>query len=60
MKFNKKKICNRAVAVTLSALMAFPAVMTGVHADGTSTIDTTKKGSITLWTITVRQWMPLV
>lgn len=49
MKFNKKKICNRAVAVTLSALMAFPAVMTGVHADGTSTIDTTKKGSITLY-----------
>ena len=49
MKFNKKKICNRAVAVTLSALMAFPTAMTGVHADGTSTIDTTKKGSITLY-----------
>ena len=49
MKFNRKQICNRAVAVALSALMALPTAMTGVHADGTSTIDTTKKGSITLY-----------
>lgn len=49
MRFNRKQICNRAVAVALSALMALPTAMTGVHADGTSTIDTTKKGSITLY-----------